>query len=79
MTDDAPQRNESPLKRRREQLGLTQRDIATALGKTDQTISNWETGVYEPKMTPREFKQLCELLQWVLDDIPDDFGPISDD
>jgi transcriptional regulator with XRE-family HTH domain len=79
MTDDASQRNESPLKRRREQLGLTQRDIATALGKTDQTISNWETGVYEPKMTPREFKQLCELLQWALDDIPDDFGPISDD
>lgn len=67
---------ESPLKQRREELGLTQRDIGSALGKTDQTISNWETGIYEPKMTPREFKQLCEILQWSLEDVPEDFGPI---
>ncbi|MEL6130886.1 MAG: helix-turn-helix transcriptional regulator [Cyanobacteria bacterium J06628_4] len=45
------------------------------MGKTDQTISNWETGIYEPKMTPREFKRLCEILDWSLDDIPEDFGP----
>ncbi|EKU97339.1 putative transcriptional regulator [Leptolyngbya sp. PCC 7375] len=75
MTNEAPQSNESPLKRRREELGLTQRDIGQTLGKTDQTISNWETGIYEPKMTPREFKRLCEVLQWSLDDIPEDFGP----
>ncbi len=75
MTDDLLQSNESPLKRRREELGLTQRDIALALGKTDQTISNWETGIYEPKMTPREFKKLCAVLNWSLADIPEDFGP----
>jgi DNA-binding XRE family transcriptional regulator len=75
MVKDASSINESPLKRRREELGLTQRDIGLALGKTDQTISNWETGIYEPKMTPREFKKLCELLQWSLDEIPEDFGP----
>ncbi|MFQ4139815.1 helix-turn-helix transcriptional regulator [Nodosilinea sp. PGN35] len=75
MADDAPPPKESPLKRRREELGLTQRDIGLALGKTDQTISNWETGIYEPKMTPREFKKLCEVLDWSLKDIPDNFGP----
>lgn len=75
MVAKPSQSNESPLKRRREELGLTQRDIGQALGKTDQTISNWETGIYEPKMTPREFKQLCNVLQWSLDDIPEDFGP----
>ena len=75
MTNEAPQSNESPLKLWREELGLTQRDIGQVLGKTDQTISNWETGIYEPKMTPREFKRLCEVLQWSLDDIPEDFGP----
>jgi putative transcriptional regulator len=76
MVDDAPQPKESPLKRRREELGLTQRDIGLALGKTDQTISNWETGIYEPKMTPREFRELCKVLQWsLLEDIPEDFGP----
>ncbi|MBE9113841.1 helix-turn-helix transcriptional regulator [Nodosilinea sp. LEGE 07298] len=76
MVDDAPQPKESPLKRRREELGLTQRDIGLALGKTDQTISNWETGIYEPKMTPREFKKLCELLKWSIEDMPEDFGPL---
>lgn len=75
MSDDALQPKESPLKRRREELGLTQRDVGLALGKTDQTISNWETGIYEPKMTPREFKKLCEVLQWSLEDVPEDFGP----
>lgn len=75
MSNGTPQSKESPLKRRREELGLTQRDIGTMLGKTDQTISNWETGIYEPKMTPREFKELCKALQWSLDDVPEDFGP----
>jgi DNA-binding XRE family transcriptional regulator len=75
MTDDALQAKDSPLKRRREELGLTQRDIGLALGKTDQTISNWETGIYQPKMTPQEFRKLCELLQWSIEDIPENFGP----
>jgi DNA-binding XRE family transcriptional regulator len=75
MSDDAPLPKESPLKRRREELGLTQRDVGLVLGKTDQTISNWETGIYEPKMTPREFKRLCEVLRWSLSDIPENFGP----
>ena len=68
---------ESPLKRRREELGLTQRDIALALGKTDQTISNWETGIYEAKLTLREVKVLCRLLRWTLEDLPDDLRPSS--
>lgn len=68
---------DSPLRQRREELGLTQRDLALALSKTDQTISNWETGIYEPKMTPREVKILCELLQWAIADMPDVFGPSS--
>jgi DNA-binding XRE family transcriptional regulator len=75
MTDNAPRSKDSPLRRRREELGLTQRDIGLVLGKTDQTISNWETGIYEPKMTPREFKRLCEVLHWSIQDVPEYFGP----
>lgn len=41
MTEEQQQERESSLRKRREELGLTQRDIALALGKTDQTISNW--------------------------------------
>lgn len=76
MTEERQQQRESPLKRRREELGLTQRDIAQALDKTVQTISNWETGIYEPKMTPREVKALCRLLKWTLEEMPDDFGAV---
>ncbi|AFZ20681.1 helix-turn-helix transcriptional regulator [Allocoleopsis franciscana] len=76
MTEERQQERESPLRKRREELGLTQRDIALALGKTDQTISNWETGLYEPKMTPREVKALCRLLKWTLEEMPDDFGAV---
>ena len=76
MTQERQKERDSPLKKRREELGLTQRDIALALGKTDQTISNWETGIYEPKMTPREVKALCRLLKWTLEEMPDDFGAV---
>jgi DNA-binding XRE family transcriptional regulator len=74
MTEERQQARESSLRKRREELGLTQRDIALALDKTVQTISNWETGLYEPKMTPREVKALCRLLKWSLEEMPDDFG-----
>ena len=74
MTEELQQARESSLRKRREELGLTQRDIAQALDKTVQTISNWETGLYEPKMTPREVKALCRLLKWTLEEMPDDFG-----
>ncbi|HBL11177.1 MAG TPA: XRE family transcriptional regulator [Cyanobacteria bacterium UBA11162] len=76
MTEEPQQDRESPLKQRREELGLTQRDIAQTLGKTVQTISNWETGIYEPKMTPREIKVLCRLLNWTLEEMPDEFGVV---
>ena len=30
-------------------LGLTQRELAERLGTRQQTISEWETGVYKPR------------------------------
>ena len=76
MTEERQQERESPLKQRREELGLTQRDIALALDKTVQTISNWETVTYEAKLTLREIKALCRILKWTLEELPDDFRPV---
>jgi DNA-binding transcriptional regulator YiaG len=33
----------------RQHLGLTQREMAERLGTRQQTISEWETGMYEPR------------------------------
>ena len=33
----------------RERLGLTQRELADELGVRQQTVSEWETGMYRPR------------------------------
>jgi DNA-binding transcriptional regulator YiaG len=33
----------------RRHLGLTQRELADKLGTRQQTISEWETGMYKPR------------------------------
>ena len=33
----------------RHHLGLTQRELAERLGTRQQTISEWETGMYQPR------------------------------
>jgi DNA-binding XRE family transcriptional regulator len=48
---------------RRKELGLTQRQIAEAVGVTVQTVSNWETGLYIPKLTLEQADRLCQILQ----------------
>ncbi|WP_307731440.1 helix-turn-helix transcriptional regulator [Microseira wollei] len=62
------------MKKRREELGLTQRDVAVAVDVSVQTISNWETGRYkEAKLTLPQIKALCKVLNWNVDDLPNDF------
>lgn len=73
-----PSSQESVLKRRREELGLTQRDVAVAVNVSVQTVSNWETGRYkDAKLTLPQVKALCQTLQWSICDLPDDLGPVS--
>lgn len=48
---------------RRKELGLTQRQIAEAIGVTVQTVSNWETGLYQPKLTLKQTAKLSEILK----------------
>jgi DNA-binding transcriptional regulator YiaG len=35
----------------RKHLGLTQQELAEQLGTRQQTISEWETGMYQPRGT----------------------------
>lgn len=57
------------IMRLRERAGLTQRQVAQALGKTDQTVSNWETGARAPKLTPTEMLKLCRVLNCTLEEL----------
>ncbi|MEQ8757458.1 MAG: helix-turn-helix transcriptional regulator [Coleofasciculus sp. G1-WW12-02] len=75
MTEEQRQEQESPLKQRRDELGLTQRDVAMAVDVSVQTVSNWETGRYkEAKLTLPQVKALCRVLCWSIDDLPDDLA-----
>ncbi len=76
MTQKQELEQESPLKKRRDELGLTQRDVAVAVDVSVQTVSNWETGRYRgARLTLPQVKALCRLLQWSIDDLPDDLAP----
>ena len=46
----------------RKELNLTQRHIAESIGVTVQTISNWETGLYKPKLTIEQTQKLCSVM-----------------
>ena len=78
MSDEQAPKKESPLKKRREELGMTQRDVAVAIDVSVQTMSNWETGRYgEAKLTLSQIKALCQVLNWTIEDLPASFGPLE--
>ena len=68
------QEQESSLVRLRRDRGLTQKQVADALGITVQTVSNWEVGRAEPKLTIRQFKLLLEVLHCSADELPANLG-----
>jgi len=43
------------VKALREHMGLTQQEMAKELGVRQQTISEWETGAYEPKRSTSKY------------------------
>jgi DNA-binding XRE family transcriptional regulator len=76
MTEEQQPEKESPLKKRRDELGLTQREVAVAIDVSVQTVSNWETGRFkEVRLTLPQVKALCRVLEWTVEDLPDDFRP----
>ena len=44
-----PQWDSEHIRALRQHLGLTQRELADRLGTRQQTISEWETGMYRPR------------------------------
>ncbi|EGJ33693.1 MULTISPECIES: helix-turn-helix transcriptional regulator [Moorena] len=53
----------------RQQVGLTQRELAEALGVTQKTISIWERGKMQPKLSFWQTKLMMEKLNCTLDQL----------
>lgn len=69
---------ESPLKKLRSELGMSQEEFARQIGTSARTISRWEAGDNVPTFTVPQIKALDYLLKSkgkTLDDLPDDFAP----
>ena len=57
----------------RKKAGLSQRQLADALGVTESTIANWENGRHKPRLLFWQFKAFCQALGiQKIDEIPDD-------
>ncbi|MFH1651898.1 MAG: helix-turn-helix transcriptional regulator [Chloroflexota bacterium] len=48
---DPPRWHHESIQALRRHLGLTQQEMAQRLGTRQQTISEWETGMYHPRGT----------------------------
>lgn len=55
----------------RKEAGLTQRQLAEQMGVTVTTVSNWETGLRKPALTPSKMFQLCKILSCSLEQLAD--------
>ena len=55
------------IKRLRERLGLSQRDLATNLGVDVSTVTKWETGNAAPRVAL--LPSLAKVLQCSIDDL----------
>lgn len=75
VVNDNTSEKESPLVALRAKVGLTQEALALQLGVTDHTVRNWEKGRSEAKLTLKQFKMLCSLLQCRAEELPDSFSP----
>ncbi|MEG4214500.1 helix-turn-helix transcriptional regulator [Microcoleus sp. Pol14C6] len=65
---------ESHLKKLREELEMSQEDLARELGVSSQTISRWELGKNVPTFTVKQMKALEKLLATIgrsIGDLPD--------
>ncbi len=51
----------------REERDWTQLDVAYKVGVTPATVSNWERGIYEPKVT--QLRKLAQLFGVRMDEI----------
>ena len=59
------------VKALRQHLGLTQEELAREMGTRQQTISEWETGMYAPRgLSERVLGMVAEQAGFAYGDVP---------
>ena len=66
---------ESPLKKLREEAGLSQEGLARIINVSVTTISRWERGESVAMLTVPQMKALCKVFGKSIEELPEEFGP----
>lgn len=61
------QTNDSPIARMRIARGMTQQQLADAIGVKQKDVTRWERGVYSPRV--EKLQQIAAALQCKLEDL----------
>jgi transcriptional regulator with XRE-family HTH domain len=56
------------LREIRKNKGLTIEQVAAQLSKSHSSVSNWESGKWEPQLTPEQTNVYCEILGLTFDE-----------
>ncbi|NJK54616.1 MAG: helix-turn-helix transcriptional regulator [Pleurocapsa sp. SU_5_0] len=69
------QETNSPFKRLRLNVKLSQEQLAREIGVAVSTIRRWEKGQAEPTMTVLQMKEFCKAVKKNFDDLPNSLLP----
>jgi DNA-binding transcriptional regulator YiaG len=73
-----PAWDSSSIKALRQHMGLTQEELADRMGTRQQTISEWETGMYTPRgVSERMLGMVAESAGFAYDASPVEAPPIE--
>jgi len=69
------QETNSPFKRLRLNVKLSQEQLAREIGVAVSTIRRWEKGQAEPTMTVSQMKEFCKAVQKSFEELPGSLLP----
>ena len=71
------QETNSPFKRLRLNVKLSQEQLAREIGVAVSTIRRWEKGQAEPTMTVAQMKAFCKAVKKSFDELPNSLLPME--
>jgi DNA-binding transcriptional regulator YiaG len=71
------QETNSPFKRLRLNVKLSQEQLAREIGVAVSTIRRWEKGQAEPTMTVSQMKEFCKAVKKSFDELPNSLLPLD--